>query len=87
MRHYRYSAWDGSQEPFRPSPDDVLDGLTDALLQDGDIHKALRTLMQRGMMNREGQIMRGLQDILNDVRAAKEQQLRQYNPDSVLADL
>ncbi len=87
MRHYRYSAWDGSQAPFRPSPDDVLDGLTDALLQDGDIHKALRMLMQRGMMNREGQIMRGLQDILNDVRAAKEQQLRQYNPDSVLADL
>ena len=87
MMSYRYSAWDGSQEPFHPSPDAVLDGLTDYLLQDGDLHKALRMLMQRGMMDRQGRIMHGLQDVLNQVRAAKEEQLRQYNPDSVVADL
>lgn len=87
MMQYRYSMWDGSQEPFRPSPDDVLHGMTDALLRDGDLQKALRTLMQRGMMNRQGDIMRGLQDILNKVRAEKEEQLRRYHPDGVTTEL
>ncbi len=87
MMRYRYTMWDGSQNPFRPSPEDVLDGLTDHLLQEGDLNKALRHLMQRGMMNRQGQIMPGMQDILKQVRQAKEELLQQYNPDSVLSDL
>ncbi|ETW96137.1 MAG: hypothetical protein ETSY1_27785 [Candidatus Entotheonella factor] len=88
MLRYRYSVWDGSQEPFiNPSPEDVLDGLTDHLLQAGDLSKALRTLMQRGMMNRQGQIMPGLQDILKRVRQTKDDLLQQYNPDGVLTNL
>ncbi|MDH3598582.1 MAG: VWA domain-containing protein [Candidatus Tectomicrobia bacterium] len=87
MIRYRYTIWDGSQEPFRPSPDDLLDGLTDHLLQDGDLHKALRDLMRRGMMDRQGNVMRGMQDVLNKVRATKEELLQQYNPDGVLSDL
>jgi uncharacterized protein with von Willebrand factor type A (vWA) domain len=80
--------WDGSQAPFiNPSPEDVLDGLTDHLLQAGDLNKALRTLMQRGMMNRQGQIMPGMQDILKQVRQTKEDLLQQYNPDGILTDL
>jgi uncharacterized protein with von Willebrand factor type A (vWA) domain len=87
MIRYRYTIWDGSQEPFRPSPEDLLHGLTDHLLQDGDLHKALRDLMRRGMMDRHGNVMRGMQDVLNKVRATKEELLRQYNPDGVLSDL
>ena len=44
-------------------------------------------LMQRGMMDRQGQVMPGLQDILKRLRAMKEQQLRQYDPNSALDDL
>jgi uncharacterized protein with von Willebrand factor type A (vWA) domain len=87
MIRYRYTIWDGSQEPFRPSPDDLLDGLTNYLLQDGDLHKALRDLMRCGMMDRQGNVMRGMQDVLNTVRATKEELLQQYNPDGVLSDL
>lgn len=87
MIRYRYTMWDGSQEPFYPSPDDILEGLTDYLLQDGDVQKALRLLMRRGMTDRQDRIMPGLQDILNKVRRAKEDLLRQYNPDGVLSDL
>jgi uncharacterized protein with von Willebrand factor type A (vWA) domain len=88
MMRYRYTMWDGSQAPFiNPSPEDVLDGLTDHLLQAGDLNKALRTLMQRGMMNRQGQIMPGMQDILKQVRQTKEDLLQQYNPDGILTDL
>ena len=88
MMRYRYTMWDGSQSPFmNPSPEDVLDGLTDHLLQGGDLHKALRMLMQRGMMNRQGQRMPGMQDILKQVRQTKEALLQQYHPDGVLTDL
>src|SRR5262249_49016906 len=87
MIRYRYSVWDGSQDAFRPAPEDVLDSLADALLQGGDLHKALRMLMQRGMTDRQSRVMPGLQDVLNRLRAMKEQQLRQYDPNRVLDDL
>jgi uncharacterized protein with von Willebrand factor type A (vWA) domain len=87
MIRYCYSAWDGSQEHFHPTPEDVLDNLAAYLLQGGDLQKALRMLMQRGMMDRHGRMMRGLQDVLNKLRSLKEQQLRQYDPNSVISDL
>lgn len=87
MIRYRYSAWDGSQEAFQPAPEDVLDSLADYLLQGGDLHKALRMLMQRGLTDRQNRVMPGLQDVLNRLRALKEQQLRQYDPNRVLDDL
>ncbi len=87
MIRYRYSAWDGSQDAFHPGPEDVLESLADYLLQGGDLQKALRLLMQRGMKDRHGRVMPGLQDMLKQLRAMKEQQLRQYNPNSALDDL
>jgi uncharacterized protein with von Willebrand factor type A (vWA) domain len=87
MIRYRYSMWDGSQEAFQPTPDDVLDSLAGHLLQGGDLSKALRMLMQRGMMDRHGRTLPGLQDLLNNLRAMKEQQLREYNPNRVMEDL
>ena len=88
MMRFRYTMWDGSQNPFMdPSPDDVLDGLSEHLLQTGDLDKALRMLMQRGMMNRQGQIMPGMQDVLKRVRQTREDLLQRYNPDGVLTDL
>jgi len=87
MIRYRYSAWDGSQDAFHPAPEDVLDSLADHLLQGGDLQKALRMLMQRGMTDRHSRMMPGLQDILRRLRAQKEQQLRQYDPNRVLDDL
>src|SRR5215475_4354378 len=87
MIRYRYSVWDGSQDAFHPAPEDVLDSLADYLLHGGDLHKALRMLMQRGMTDRHSRVMPGLQDVLNRLLAMKEQQLRQYDPNRVLDDL
>ncbi|MEE8304576.1 MAG: hypothetical protein V3S24_19325, partial [Candidatus Tectomicrobia bacterium] len=87
MIRYRYAAWDGSQTIFSPAPEDVLDSLSDYLLEGGDLAKALRMLMQRGMMDRQGRVLPGFQNLLNKLRTMKEQQLRQYNPDSVIDDL
>jgi uncharacterized protein with von Willebrand factor type A (vWA) domain len=87
MIRYRYSAWDGSQDAFQPGPEDVLERLADYLLQGGDLQKAMRMLMQRGLTDRHGQVLPGLQDMLHRLRALKEQQLHQYNPNSALDDL
>lgn len=87
MIRYRYSAWDGSQDSFQPAPEDVLESLSEHLLQGGDIQKALRMLMQRGMMDRQGRTMPGLQNVLNSLRSMKEDLLQQYNPNHALDDL
>jgi uncharacterized protein with von Willebrand factor type A (vWA) domain len=87
MIRYRYSAWDGSQEIFLPTPEDVLDNLADYLFQSSDLSKALRMLMQRGVVQRCGRVIPGLQDLLHKLRAMKEQQLRQYDPNGVIEDL
>jgi uncharacterized protein with von Willebrand factor type A (vWA) domain len=86
MIRYHYSAWDGSQDSFFPSSDDVLDSLAEHLLQGGDLQKALRLLMQRSDRS-SGRVMHGLQDMLNRLRAMKEQQLQQYDLNSVVNDL
>ncbi|MGZ4151787.1 MAG: hypothetical protein ACXVP3_05020 [Actinomycetota bacterium] len=51
---YRYSRWDGSQDPFGPDVDaaDVLDQLADDVLMGTGAENALRRLMRRGMQGR-----------------------------------
>ena len=51
---YRYSRWDGSQDPFGPEVEasDVLDQLADDVLMGTGADNALRRLMRRGMQGR-----------------------------------
>ena len=84
---YRYSRWDGTQD-FPPlDPDDILAGLTDDLMNFGDLEHALRNLMQRGMRNPMGQRMQGLRDLLQQLRQQRRQKLDQYNLSSVFEDI
>ena len=84
---YRYSEWDGSQEIGPLDPDDILAGLTDDLMNFGDLQHALRNLLQRGMRNPFGQRMQGLRDILQQLRKQRRQTLDRYNLDSVFEDI
>ena len=51
---YRYSRWDGTQDPFGPEVDasDVLEELSDDVLMGTGADNALRRLMRRGMQGR-----------------------------------
>jgi uncharacterized protein with von Willebrand factor type A (vWA) domain len=51
---YRYSRWDGTQDPFGPEVDasDVLEELADDVLMGTGVESALRRLMRRGMQGR-----------------------------------
>ncbi len=84
---YRYSEWDGSQEIGPLDPDDLLAGITDDLMNFGDLQHALRNLLQRGMRNPFGHRMQGLRDLLQQLRQQRRQMLDRYNLSSVFEDI
>jgi len=87
MSLYRYSAWDGSQAlpPF--DADDVLDALSDDLMAEGDIGRALQRLMQRGMAGQRGGDVPGLRRILDRLRQRRAEELARANLDGIFKDL
>lgn len=84
---YRYSRWDGTQEVPALDPDQILDNITDDLMNFGDLQHALRNLMQRGMRNPMGQRMQGLRDLLQQLRQQRRQQLDRFDLSSIFDDL
>ena len=84
---YRYSKWDGTQEPFRASAEELLDELTKDILAYGDLQSAMQRLVERGMQTRQGMRMQGLRDLIDQLRREKEKQLKQYDLESMMDDL
>ena len=87
MVAFRYSEWDGTQEIPPLNPDELLDSLTDDLMNFGDLQHALRNLLQRGMRNPVGQRMDGLRDLLQQLRQRRRSTLDQFNLSSVFEDI
>lgn len=82
----RYSQWDGSQyQP--PSADDILDALSEDLMEFGDLNQAMRYLMQRGMDSEDGNYIRGLRDMLRQLKDQRQQRLERYDMNSVMDDI
>jgi uncharacterized protein with von Willebrand factor type A (vWA) domain len=75
MVTYKYSPWDGTQE-LDISAEDILDAISEDLLERGDPRQALRRLMQRGM---RGQNLMGLQQMLQRLKERRQQRLDQYD--------
>ena len=84
---YRYSEWDGTQEIPPLDPDDILAGISDDLMNFGDLQHALRNLLQRGMRNPMGQRLQGLRDLLQQLRQQRRQMLDRYDLSSVFEDI
>jgi len=83
----RYSRWDGSQQIDDIDADDLLKAMADDLTADGDAWNALRRLFQRGMHDPHGPQMSGLQDLLQQLRRRRQQQLDRYDLGSALEDI
>ena len=75
----RYSAWDGSQEIPELEAGDILEALSDDLMNFGDLQHALRNLMQRGMRRPDGARAPGLRDLLHQLRQQRRQRLDQFD--------
>ena len=81
----RYSRWDGTQDPWA-DPDDVLEGVTEDLLEFGDLQQALRRMLQRGF-NVEGRRITGLQSLAERLRNLRREAMRNYDMDSVVKQI
>jgi uncharacterized protein with von Willebrand factor type A (vWA) domain len=79
--------WDGTQEVPPLEPEEILDNLTDDLMNFGDLQHALRNLLQRGMRNPAGQRMQGLRDLLQQLRQQRRQQLDRFDLSSIFDDI
>ncbi|MDA0262665.1 MAG: VWA domain-containing protein [Chloroflexi bacterium] len=86
-RTYRYSQWDGSQRIFEFDADQLMDLLSDDILNQGDVMKALRDLLRQGVQDRDGQQMPGLRELMEQLKNQRREQLQQHNMDSVVDDL
>ncbi|MEC9447608.1 MAG: hypothetical protein VYC59_12660, partial [Chloroflexota bacterium] len=86
-RTRRYSQWDGSQQIFELDADQLMDLLSEDILNHGDVMQALRDMMRQGPQNRDGQQMPGLRELMEQLKNKRRQQLQQHNMDSVVDDL
>lgn len=87
MSTFRYSRWDGSQQLPAFDADDVLDALSDDILAEGDVRRALQRLMQRGVRGTRGGDIPGLRRIMERLRARRQEELERANLHGVLDEL
>jgi len=83
----RYSRWDGTQSVPDLDADDLMAAMSDDLLYDGDLWRALQRLFQRGMQDPLGQQVPGLQDLLKQLRERRQRELQRYDLGSALEDI
>jgi uncharacterized protein with von Willebrand factor type A (vWA) domain len=88
MSHaYSYSFWDGSQHVLDLDAESLLEAMSDDLLEEGDLLRALQRLFRQGAQNQDGQRMPGLQDLLQQLRQKRQQQLQHSNLGDTLKDI
>jgi len=83
MRIHRYTEWDGTQQIQFPTTNDLLNQLSDHLLEEEGVRRALRDLMRRGFTSEDGQrSVKGMRDFLRQADEKRRELLNKYSPDS-----
>ena len=86
-RRFRYSPWDGTQRGFELDATDVMEQLTDDLLYHGDLNAALRRMLQDGFNDRNGERIQGLREMLDKLRAERQERLDRFDLGGVFDDI
>lgn len=82
----RYSNWDGSQKQELDA-DDILSALSEDLMEFGDLQQAMRYLMQRGMETSDGNYIKGIRDLLRQLKEERQQRLERFDMGGIMEDL
>jgi uncharacterized protein with von Willebrand factor type A (vWA) domain len=83
MRIHRYTEWDGTQKVHFPTTEDLLKHLSDNLLEEEGVRRALRDLMRRGLKSEDGlRSVKGMRDFLRQADEKRRELLKKYSPDS-----
>src|SRR5947209_20294646 len=87
--HDRYSRWDGTQQVLPFDADEVMDALSEDLMNYNynDLMSAMQKLYRWGFNNQMGDRMAGLQELLDRLRARRQAEMNRYDLDSVMQDI
>ena len=83
----RYERWDGTQEPFGRDAEELFDRLAEDLFQGADFEYALHRLLSRGFRDAQGRRLPGFEEMLERLRAKRQQQLKRYNLSDVFGNI
>ncbi len=83
----RYARWDGTQLLEGLSADEIMNAMSDDLLHDGDLQRAMQRLFRWGFQRPDGTQVPGLRDLMERVREQRREELSRYNLGSVLDDV
>ncbi|MDQ2906909.1 MAG: VWA domain-containing protein [Chloroflexota bacterium] len=83
---YGYTRWDGTQRIEGLDADDVLNALSDDYMENGDLQKALKRLMQEGVRGEDGRRNMGLRELMDRLRNQRNEKLNRYNMSSGVMD-
>ena len=72
---------------FDLDADAVLEEITDDLLYHGDLHAALRRMMQQGFRDRNDEQVLGMRDLMERLRRKRRDQLEQYDLGGVYEEI
>jgi uncharacterized protein with von Willebrand factor type A (vWA) domain len=85
---FTYSRWDDTQSVFNVNDDALLDEFSESLLSRGDVSSALRSMTQRGLQPDDGgKHVEGVQDLLQKLRADRQELLQRFDMNSPIDDL
>ncbi|MGA7730740.1 MAG: VWA domain-containing protein, partial [Chloroflexia bacterium] len=87
MFSFRYSRWDGTQQILPFDAEAIMDAISEDILAHGDVRRALEKLMQQGHRFQTGERMPGLRDLLDRLKQARQDTLRQHNMDAIVNDI
>src|SRR5215218_6162243 len=83
----RYSRWDGTQRIGQLSADDLMHAMSEDLMQDGDVNRAMQRLFRWGFQRPDGEDVPGLQGLMQRLRDRRQEQLERYDLQSMLSDV
>ncbi|MGA7670747.1 MAG: VWA domain-containing protein [Nitrolancea sp.] len=83
----RYSRWDGTQEINAFDAEAIMDAISDDVLSDGDLNRALQRLFRWGANQQDGTQMPGMRDLMERIRRMRQQEMNRYDLGSILEDL
>src|ERR1035437_4403066 len=83
----RYSRWDGSQEGELPDSGELFSRLPRDVFHGWDFESALRRLLSQGFKDSDGRQLRGLEDLLEQLREQRQEKLERYNLDGLFKNI
>jgi len=83
----RYSRWDGTQQLFPLDADELMEAMSDDLMDDGDLWRALQRMFRWGAENQQGDRMPGLHDLVEQLRTRRQERLDRYDMSSILKEI